>query len=167
MTVDLIVYVDHNTIPEHIEHARNCFNVENVDIRERYSDLIEPTLNIIGHLADVVSLALAAPYVSSFVKYLYPKINEYWTKRLGQGDKTGKTTCVMNAEGFTWEIEFNAGYELNEFKRAVIVEEIDLSGLHEDTCRISVNLTTQTIICFDDTGLEVERLPWPNGIKTL
>ncbi|WP_412469629.1 MULTISPECIES: hypothetical protein [unclassified Halobacteriovorax] len=69
-------------------------------------------------------------------------------------------THLMRSEGIMWEIRYNPNQELSPYLKGLIINNVDIRNLPDDTYRISINLIERYAKAFDEQKQYICDLPF-------
>ena len=140
---------------KYLRLARDSFATEEVEIVGRY--------DVAGTIVTNILLSAAGSALWDLVKFSFGKAQEFLQQVPAEVTESLQRVVIVRyeASGLVYEIRDNAERDLDRFQHARLMASLDLSQIHPDTQRISVNCVEKYVRLFDDTGLRVGELPWP------
>jgi len=151
---------------ENIKIAKRIFDTNDVKKRGKYSADPKTFISIVSSITseDIVKELLVAIILGGLTAG-YKKICNFLIEISAQKPEMKVlATYTIKSAGLIWEFRFDPKVELSQYVRALIINCVDISDIHPDAYRISINLVDGYVKAFDEQNQFVSELPFDNPI---
>jgi hypothetical protein len=154
------VDLDRNAGEGHKQRARELFETDRVGIRGRYAVDAQTIVELLG----VVATGAAGSALWDFLKWSIPRVRAYLSDNLFPAGAVSVTVLRLESKDLTWEVRYRSDQDMSEYRAGVLIGLVDTPSLPDDAHRVSINLVEKRIAAFDQTGLKIADLPWPDDL---
>jgi hypothetical protein len=154
------VDLDRNADDRHKQRARELFETARIGIRGRYAIDVQTIVELLG----VVATGAAGSALWDLLKWSVPRVRAYLSSGLFSDGSVAVTVLRLEAKDLTWELRYRSDQDMSEYRAGVLIGLVDAPSLPDDTRRVSINLIERQMAAFDQTGLKIADLPWPDDL---